>query len=130
MGPEIVRPDSGDAAPTAAREVEFALMLSDVINSVRKNPEYLRATIYELARHKLNEQYKSESFADVQKLSKSLEIAIQGVEVFNKNKEATGAALPEPDAAQEKSLIPAHASRQDVTPVVQPVSPVIEVRVS
>jgi hypothetical protein len=130
MGPEIVRPDSDDAAPTAAREVEFALMLSHLINSVRKNPEYLRATIYELARHKLKEQYESESFADVRKLSKSLEIAIQGVEAFNKKKEATEAALPEPDAAQEKSLISLHASRQDVAPLVQPVSPVIEVRVS
>jgi hypothetical protein len=130
MGPEIVQPDSGDDASTSAREVEFALMLSDVINSVRKNPEYLRATIYELARHKLEEQYKSESFADVRKLSKSLEIAIQGVEVFNKNKEATEAALPEPDAAQKKSLTSARASRQDVTYVVQPVSPAMEVRVS
>src|ERR1700683_4420606 len=130
MGPEIVRPDRGDAALTSAREVEFALMLSDVINSVRKNPEYLRAAIYELARHKLKEQYESESFADAQKLSKSLEIAIQGVEAFNKKKEAIEAALPEADAAPEKSLISVHASRQDVAPVVQPASPVIEVQVS
>jgi hypothetical protein len=130
MGREIVRTDSGDAAPTSAREVEFALMLSDVISSVGKNPEYLRATIYELARHKLKEQYESESFADVQKLSKSLEIAIHSVEAFSKKKEAMEAALPEPDAAQEKSLISLHASRQDVAPVVQPVSRVIEVQVS
>jgi hypothetical protein len=130
MGPEIVRPDSGDAAPASAREVEFALMLSDVINSVRKNPEYLRATIYELARHKLKEQYELESFADVQKLSKSLEVAIQGVEAFSKKKEGIEAALPEPETAQETSLISVHASRQYVAPVVQRVSPVIEVEVS
>ncbi len=61
-------------------------MLSRVIDSVGKNPEYLRATIYELARHKLKEEFKSESFADVRKLSKSLEIAIQGVEAFNKKR--------------------------------------------
>jgi hypothetical protein len=126
MGPEIVRRDSGDAAPASAQEVEFALMLSDVINSVRENPEYLRATIYELARHKLKEQYESESFADVQKLSKLLETAIQGVEAFSKKKEA---ALPAPDAL-EKSLISVHASRQDVAPFVRSVSPLIEVQVS
>jgi hypothetical protein len=129
MGSEILRPESGDTAPTSTQDIEFALVLSRVIDSVRENPEYLRATIYELARYKLKEQFKSESFADVQKLSKSLEIAIQGVEAFKK-KEGTEAALPEPDAAQQKSLISAHAGRQDVTPVVQPVSPVIGVRVS
>jgi hypothetical protein len=47
------------------------------------------------------------------------------VEAFKK-KEGTEAALPEP----EKSLISAHAWRQDVTPVVQPVSPLIGARVS
>jgi len=129
MGPEILRPESGDTAPTSTQDIEFALVLSRVIDSVRENPEYLRATIYELARYKLKEQFKSESFADVRKLSKSLEIAIQGVEAFKK-KEGTEAALPEPEATQEKSLISAHAWRQDVTPVVQPVSPVIGVRVS
>src|SRR6516162_6198776 len=130
MGPKILRPDNEDAVPSPTQEVEFALMLSRVIDSVRKNPEYLRATIYELARHKLKEQFTSESFADVRRLSKSLEIAIQGVEAFNKKKEEREAALPEPDAPQEKSLISAHGSHQDFTPVVQPVSPVIEVRAS
>jgi hypothetical protein len=129
MGPDIVRRDSGDAAPASAREVEFALMLSDVINSVKENPEYLRATIYELARHKLKEQYESESFADVQKLSKLLETAIQGVEAFSKKKEAIAAALPAP-VALEKSLISVHASRQDIAPFVQSISRVIEVQAS
>jgi hypothetical protein len=127
MGPEILRSDSEDAVPSPTQEVEFALMLSRVIDSVRKNPEYLRATIYELARHKLKEQFTTESFADLRRLSKSLEIAIQGVEAFNKKKEEREAALPEPDASQEKSLISAYGSRQDFTPVVQPV---IEVRAS
>jgi hypothetical protein len=126
MGPEILRPDSEDAVASPAREVEFALMLSRVIDSVRKNPEYLRATIYELARHKLREQYKSESFADVRKLSKALEIAIQGVEAFNKKKEEREAALTEPDASRANSLISGEVSRHDVTPASG--STVIEVR--
>src|SRR5215207_6608473 len=68
MAPEIVRPDGGDAAPDPSREVEFALMLSRVIDSVEKNPEFLRATVYELARHKLKEEFTSESFGNVRNL--------------------------------------------------------------
>ena len=36
MAPEIVRPDGGDAAPDPSREVEFALMLSRVIDWSKK----------------------------------------------------------------------------------------------
>jgi hypothetical protein len=130
MGSNILRPDSGDAASPPTQEVEFALMLSRMIDSVEKHPEYLRAAIYELARNKLKEQYNSERFADVRRRSKSLEIAIQGVEAFNKKKEGTEAALVKPDATQEKSLISTHASRQDVIPVVRPISPAMKVPVS
>src|SRR5215472_2478743 len=130
MGPEILRPDSEDAVPVPTQEVEFALVLSRVIDSVSKDPEYLRATIYELARHKLKEQFQSESSAGVRRLSKSLEVAIQGVEAFNKKEEGRQAALGKPDPFQEKSLISAHVSRQYITPVVQPLPPLIEVGVS
>ena len=84
MDSEIARSDGGDTTPDSSREVEFALMLSRVIDSVSNNPDYLRATIYELARHKLKEEFGSESPADVRQLSKSLETAITGVEAFNK----------------------------------------------
>jgi hypothetical protein len=124
-----MRPDSEDAVPSPSQEIEFALVLSRVIDSVSQDPEYLRATIYELARHKLKEQFKSERFAEVQKLSKSLEIAIQGVEAFSKKGEERKATLPKPDSHQEKSLISAHVSRQNVTAIVQPISPLIEVPV-
>jgi len=130
MGPEILRPDSEDAVPAPTQEVEFALVLSRVIDSVSKDPEYLRATIYELARHKLKEQFQSESSAGVRRLSKSLEVAIQGVEAFNKKEEGRQAALGKPDPFQEKSLVSAHVSRQYTTPVVQPLPPLIEVGVS
>jgi len=120
MGSEILQPDSGDdAVPAPTQEVEFALMLSRVIDSVRDNPEFLRATVYELARHKLNEQFKSESFSDMRKLSKSLEIAIQGVEAFSRKKEGTETALPAPEAARDGSRLSADVPRQDVAPFVQ-----------
>ena len=128
MAPEIVRPDGGDAAPDPSREIEFALMLSRVIDSVEKNPEFLRATVYELARHKLKEEFTSESFGDVRKLSKSLEIAIAGVEAFNK-KEGVEAALLGPNAAQGRALISAHPSNQHIASALESGSPVFEAHV-
>ena len=125
MDSEIVRSDGGDSTPDPSREIEFALMLSRVIDSVSKNPDYLRATIYELARHKLKEEFASESTTDVRHLSKSLEIAIQGVEAFNKKQIGAEAALLGLDTVQENPLISAYASRQ----IGQQVPPVIEAHV-
>ena len=128
MGPEKLEPESEDAVPTVTQGVEFALVLSRIIDSVEKDPEQLRATIYELARHKLQEQFSPNSFADTRRLSKSLEIAIQGVEAFHRKKEGTTAALLAP--GQGKSPMLGHAARYDVAPVVQQFPPEIEVQIS
>jgi hypothetical protein len=127
MSREIQQSEIEDTAPALHQEVEFALVLSRLIDSISEDPEHLRATIYELARHKLKEQFESESLADMQKLSKSLEIAIQGVEKFRSNKEGT-AALPTPGPAKAPML--ANASRQDAGPVLHTVSQGIEVQAS
>jgi len=81
MGSEILRRESKEGAPTSSVEVEFALVLNRMIDSVANDPEHLRATVYELARHKLQEQFGAE--ADIGQLTKSLEIAIHGVERFS-----------------------------------------------
>jgi hypothetical protein len=120
MASEIVRAEGGDAAPETSREVEFALMLSRVIDSVEKNPEFLRATVYELARHKLKEEFASEDLGDLRKLSKSLETAIVGVEAFNRKEE--GASRLGANPAQGKALISAHPN-QHVTSALESVAP-------
>ena len=127
MAPEIVRAEGGDAVPDTSREVEFALMLSRVIDSVEKNPEFLRATVYELARHKLKEEFASESFGDLRKLSKSLETAIAGVEAFNRKEE--GVSLLGANPAQAKALISAHPSNLHVASALESASPVFEAHV-
>jgi hypothetical protein len=76
-----LRPEQ-NTKPTASTEVEFALVLSRIIDSVENDPEHLRAAVYELARQKLKEQFGSEEAVDMQQLSHSLEVAIQGVEAF------------------------------------------------
>jgi len=127
MAREIVQPDGGDTAPDPSREVEFALMLSRVIDSVENNPEFLRATVYELARHKLKEEFTSESLGEVRNLSKSLETAIAGVEAFSKKKD--GLSLLGANPAQAKALISAHPSNQHVASALESVSPVFEAHV-
>jgi hypothetical protein len=106
MGSEILRPESKDAAQTST-EVEFALVLSRMIDSVKNDPEHLRSTVYELARHKLKEQFGAEKSADFRQLSKALEVAIQGVEIFVKKDEQSVPALPKPGAAQQQRMLAA-----------------------
>src|SRR6201982_3683798 len=79
---EIVGPPSRKTAPASTPEVEFALVINRMIESIENDPEHLRATVYELARHKLKEQFGSEEAVDMRQLSKSLEVAIHGVETF------------------------------------------------
>ena len=45
--------DPGENSSPQAEEVEFALLLSHVINTVKQDPEQLRLTIYDFARTKL-----------------------------------------------------------------------------
>lgn len=129
MAAEIVRAEDEQATPDTSREVEFALMLSRVIDSVENNPEFLRATVYELARHKLKEEFASESFGDLRKLSKSLEVAIAGVEAFNKKEVGSGVSLLGANPAQAKALISAHPSDQHVASALKSGSPVFEAHV-
>jgi hypothetical protein len=110
MNREVLQPGGQDSGETSSQEVEFALVLSRMVEAISEDPEHLRATIYELARHKLKEQFRSESVADMQKLSKSLEVAIHGVEKFHKEKEKT-AALPAPTEASSSMLT--YSPRQD-----------------
>ena len=62
-------------------------------------------SLYELARHKLKEQLGSDRSVDFKGLSKSLEIAIQGVEAF-KIKDQDYTALPAPGDGQQGRMLP------------------------
>ena len=45
-----------DRPELASLEVEFALVIARMIDSLKNNPEDMRQAIYELARYKLQEQ--------------------------------------------------------------------------
>lgn len=98
--------------PTPMAEVEFALVLSRMIDSVQNDPEHLRATIYELARVKMKEQSASQSHADRRQLSKALETAIHCVETFVKKNETS--ALPRPERAGQSRALAAPARAETI----------------
>jgi hypothetical protein len=103
-----------NTTPTSSKEVEFALVLSRIIDSVENDPEHLRPTVYELARCKLKEQFGPEEAADRRQLrSNSLEIAIQGVEAFVAKNDHVEAWFGRP------ALGPANARSLAVTSALQ-----------
>jgi hypothetical protein len=101
MGSEILRREGQEVAPTSTPEVEFALVLSRMIDSVSQDPQHLRQTVYELARRKLQEQFTGESAAEMRSVGNALETAIQGVEAFSRREDPSLRALRAPEPAQE-----------------------------
>ena len=81
MTRNISSKDRNSEAASASPEVDFALVLSRMIDSVNADPTQLRTTVYELARHKLHEQIANEVPDEISRLNSALEVAIQRVEV-------------------------------------------------
>ena len=102
------RESSADAAP-ASSEIEFALVLSRMINSITEDPEQLRASLYELARHKLEEQVATEAPEEQNRILNSLEVAIKGVETHYSKMELR--ALEPPDGRSRFGLLSFGGSR-------------------
>src|SRR5262245_23942023 len=87
----------GDGNNLAARplEVEFAVVLSRIIDSIEHNPAQLRNAVYELARIKLRREAWRENPAinppEARRLTLALESAIEGVEaIYSKHDEPKG----------------------------------------
>jgi hypothetical protein len=87
-----------DKFDSASREVEFALLLAELINTVKQDPEQLRLTIYDFARVKLGQQLSWATQSERERLLGSLEVAIRGVEKFSSRTEQIQ-RLPGPEHA-------------------------------
>src|SRR3954465_11751287 len=74
-----------DYLATNSPEVDFALVLSRVIDTVKANPDELRNAIYELARVKLHrEGWQSKTdIWEMRRLTMALETAIERVEAIS-----------------------------------------------
>ena len=77
-----------ESDPRGLIEVDFALVLSRIINSVKADPSQLRAIVYELARTKLQETFREGDIEEAQVMASALEIAIKGVEQFSQRQQA------------------------------------------
>ena len=75
-------PSDRDRPEQASLEVEFALVVARMIDSLKDNPEDMRQAIYELARYKLQEQLPNVTDKEKQRTQQALETAIRGVEAF------------------------------------------------
>ena len=80
-------PSDRDRPEPASLEVEFALVLARMIDSLKNNPEDMRQAIYELARHKLQEQFPDVSAEEKDRTQQALETAIRGVEAFTEQRD-------------------------------------------
>jgi hypothetical protein len=84
MAQDITRKEPNTEVAATSTAVDFALVLSRMIDAVNGDPQQLRTAVYELARHKLDEQAASEDPNEQNRLADALETAIQGVEThFN-----------------------------------------------
>jgi hypothetical protein len=79
-------PSDHDGPEPPLLEVEFALVISRMIDSVKNSPEDIRRVIYDLARYKLREQLPHASAEEKQRTQRALEIAIRGVEAFSEKR--------------------------------------------
>lgn len=83
MKPEFPAIDQDKKVSPHAQEVEFALILSRMINTVKEDPVQLRLSIYEFARARLQIDTSWADETERERFSAALETAIQGVEQFS-----------------------------------------------
>jgi hypothetical protein len=87
-------PSDRDRPEQASLEVEFALVISRMVESLKNNPEDMRQAIYQLARYKLQEQLPDVTAEEKERSQQALEIAIRGVEAFTEQHVGIPAPAP------------------------------------
>lgn len=85
---ELRHNDLETAEPGSA-EVQFALVIARMIDTVNSSPEDMRQAVYDLARYKLQEQFTHADVNDVKRAQHALETAIRGVEKFSATQQAS-----------------------------------------
>src|SRR6266700_3359410 len=100
MKPEFPKIEQDRMVSPHAQEVEYALILSRMINTVKEDPSQIRLTIYEFARARLKLDTSWTDEAERNRLSAALETAIQGVEEFSVRREEREQLKPPVASAQ------------------------------
>src|SRR3954471_11508904 len=100
MKPESPETSRDGTISPYVQEVEYALILSRMINTVKDDPAEIRATIYEFARAKLKLDTSWAEADERKRLASALETAIHGVEAFSLRQEQTALLEPPGPVAQ------------------------------
>src|SRR3954453_23371069 len=79
-----LRPSDESSTASPSTQIQFALVIARILDTAKGDPEYLRHVVYDLARHKLQEQFTHADAANVREMQLALEAAIDGVEAFSR----------------------------------------------
>src|SRR5450631_676209 len=100
-------PSDHDQSEPASTEVQFALVIARMIDTVKNSPEHMRQAVYDLARYKLLEQFTYADAKNIKRTQQALETAIRGVEEFSKQ----NLSFPAPPPLSDPDVAPASRSQ-------------------
>jgi hypothetical protein len=78
-------PGQQDPTDLPANQVQFALVISRMLDTVKDDAEARRQMVYDLARYKLQEQFTYADAKNIDKMKQALEVAIEEVEKFSRD---------------------------------------------
>lgn len=102
MSSRELLPGQQDATDLPANEVQFALVISRMLETVKDDPEFRRQLVYDLARYKLQEQFTYADAKNIDQMKRELEVAIEEVEKFSRE-EAPLERLPQHQLTSAKA---------------------------
>src|SRR4051794_367599 len=126
MNPEFSAPDRDRMVSPHAREIEYALILSRMINTIKDDPSQIRWTIYEFARARLQIDSEWADQSERERLALALETAIQGVEDFSARRDEKDRLRPPNSYAQIGHDSSPAAQASTLPPTVQYFDPATE----
>jgi len=84
MSSRELLPGQQDATDLPANQVQFALVISRMLDTVKDDAEARRQMVYDLARYKLQEQFTYADAKNIDQVKQALEVAIEEVEKFSR----------------------------------------------
>jgi len=140
MSSRELLPGQQDSTDLPASEVQFALVISRMLETVKDDADARRQMVYDLARYKLQEQFTYADARNIDQMKRALEVAIEEVEKFSRDQAPlerlpsqqltsskateTGGLLVSGDATVLRSRI--EISRSKLPAISGPLLPVIK----
>lgn len=117
MSSRDLQSSNEDQSEPASNEVQFALVIARMIETVKNHPEHMRQVVYDLARYKLQEQFTHADVKEMKRSQQALEAAIRGVEEFSQQQVSLPPpAIPSPPAlpASDQAVSPHPIAARDL----------------